>query len=273
MSDLNDLDDQYRRLSALDASRPSEEARRNILAHAAQLAAGHRAKQSRASDRRGSARRRWKPAILGSLLAAGLAGLLITPRFLNDTLPPRPSAPIPSIAMNEPVPVEPPSVQADSAATTDRLAQGSAKTAAPARQRPPSIEAARPRAAESIANYAQSARVAPPPVEQSRDAAAAPSLPAVLDAGTMLRRAAESGDIATLQSLLNEPVDLASRDNDGRTALMLAAIHGQSEAVNVLLAHGADPNAADAQGITPSQAAAKRNYRTIIDALSRAGAH
>jgi len=37
-----------------------------------------------------------------------------------------------------------------------------------------------------------------------------------------------------------------------RTALMLATLSGQARAVDLLLAHGADPNAADAQGVTTS---------------------
>jgi Ankyrin repeats (3 copies) len=288
---MNDLDDQYRRASALDDSRPSEEARRNILAHAAQLAAAHRAKANPGSaDRRVSARQRWKPAIFGSLMAAALAGLLITPRFLNDTRLQQPSSPIPSIVMNEPVAVEPPSSPANAAATTDQLAQSVAKTAAPARQRAPSSESAKSRAAEATANFTQSAPVIRHSEDQLRDAAAAPSISAPrfkptaplaqatstglqsLEAGAALRSAAESGDLAVLQSLLDGPADLGSRDADGRTALMLAAMHGQSDAVNVLLAHGADPNTADAQGVTPLRAATLRNYRTIVDALSRAGA-
>jgi hypothetical protein len=288
---MNDLDDQYRRASALDASRPSEETRRDILAHAAQLAAVHRAKEGAAStDRRAGARHRWKPAVFGSLMAAALAGLLITPRFLRDTLPQQPRSSVPSIAMNESGAVEPPPVQTDTAARADHLAQGTAKTTAPVRQRPPLAESPKTRAAESAANYAQSTSVAPPPQEQARDAAAAPSMSASrftpaspfapaapagspgVNAGAALRSAAESGDIAILQSLLNGPTDLGSRDADGRTALMLAAMHGHSDAVDVLLAHGADPNTADAQGVTPLRAAAMRNYRMGVGTLSHAGA-
>ena len=36
---MNDIDEQYRRASAQDPSQPSESTRRNILAHAAKLAA------------------------------------------------------------------------------------------------------------------------------------------------------------------------------------------------------------------------------------------
>ncbi len=36
---MNDIDDEYRRASAQDPSQPSESTRRNILAHAAEIAA------------------------------------------------------------------------------------------------------------------------------------------------------------------------------------------------------------------------------------------
>jgi len=39
-----------------------------------------------------------------------------------------------------------------------------------------------------------------------------------------------------------------------------------------LLARGADPNAADARGITPLQAAVAGNHPAIVTALQRAGA-
>jgi hypothetical protein len=53
---------------------------------------------------------------------------------------------------------------------------------------------------------------------------------------------------------------------------MLATLHGQADAVTALLAHGADPNAADADGTTPLQAATAGDHQTIVAALRRYGA-
>jgi ankyrin repeat protein len=53
---------------------------------------------------------------------------------------------------------------------------------------------------------------------------------------------------------------------------MIAVLHGQKEAVNVLLAAGADPNAADASGTTPLQAALAGAHSAIAAALEQSGA-
>ena len=58
----------------------------------------------------------------------------------------------------------------------------------------------------------------------------------------------------------------------GRTALMLAVARGHAESVDVLLAHGADPNAVDADGVTPLKAALAADQPAIVAALRRAGA-
>jgi hypothetical protein len=95
-----------------------------------------------------------------------------------------------------------------------------------------------------------------------------------VDPAAELRRAAEIGDVAKLQALLNLQPESAvdARDEDGRTALMLATLHGRAHAVNVLLAHGADPNVADARGTTPLQAALAGHQTAIAAALQLAGA-
>ena len=92
------------------------------------------------------------------------------------------------------------------------------------------------------------------------------------DRTVALQRAAESGDLAGLQLLLEENAPVDARDSSGRTPLMLATLNGQGRAVDALLAHGADPNAADIDGTTPLQAAVAANQPAIAAALRRAGA-
>jgi ankyrin repeat protein len=87
-----------------------------------------------------------------------------------------------------------------------------------------------------------------------------------------LRQAAEIGDIRGLQVQLEDRASIDTRDASGRTALMLAVLHGHGDAVDALLARGADPNAADAQGNTPLQTAEATNQPEVVAALRRAGA-
>jgi hypothetical protein len=88
-----------------------------------------------------------------------------------------------------------------------------------------------------------------------------------------LRSAAESGDLPRLRALLaKRPTDLEARDPAGRSALLLAVLHGQAAAVDALLAAGANPNSAAADGTTPLQAARSAHEASIAAALRRAGA-
>ncbi len=88
----DDIGDQYRRASAMDTSRPSERVRKAVLGHAARLAAQRGAtKHTGPIDiKRTTANRAWwrtRPAIAGTLAAAVLAGLLITPLFIGPDEP------------------------------------------------------------------------------------------------------------------------------------------------------------------------------------------
>jgi hypothetical protein len=110
------------------------------------------------------------------------------------------------------------------------------------------------------------------PAAPAAASAATPSAARAADPGAPLRRAAEVGDLPALQTLLDNKPAIDARDDGGRTALMLATLNGQSRAVNLLLASGADPNAADAQGTTPLQAATAAHQPAIAAALRLAGA-
>ncbi len=94
----DDIDERYRRAAALDPGRPSDAVRRAVLEHAAKLAAerslGRPPAQSAEDipaklgvERSAANQRRWRPAVYGTLAAAGLAGLLIAPQYLPQQAP------------------------------------------------------------------------------------------------------------------------------------------------------------------------------------------
>ena len=62
------------------------------------------------------------------------------------------------------------------------------------------------------------------------------------DAGLLLGNAAAEGSMACLELLLFWGVAVDARNNEGRTALHLAAINGRIEAVRLLLAKQARPS-------------------------------
>ena len=302
----DDVDDQYRRASALDPSRPSEAARRAVLAHAAQLVAKRatRAEGSMIkSTRRAVKQAWWQPAILGTLAAAALAGLVVAPRFLALRSPP--AAATPSAEGSVPNAAPALVAQAPDTRTDERAASAPAvgpestakprastrsadmptgrarpKVNAPASDGPAPVVAETASVAPRARGEAQSTdamvagqRRAPGNTSATTAITAVPRLgAAVTPTDAALRRAAEIGDLSGLKALLEKQADIDSRDALGRTALILATLHGQTNAVAVLLAHGADPNAADADGTTPLQAAKAGDHPAIVAALQRYGA-
>ena len=86
--------------------------------------------------------------------------------------------------------------------------------------------------------------------------------------------AATFGDLDRLAVLAADPDLTGRRSGDGFTVLHLAAFFGQDEAVRLLLARGADP---DARGTgwmtgTPLNAAASARHATVAALLLEAGA-
>ena len=58
-------------------------------------------------------------------------------------------------------------------------------------------------------------------------------------------------DPQTVRALLQGRVDLRARDADGNPALHVAALHGNAEALELLLAAGVDANGTNKFGATP----------------------
>ncbi len=178
--EFDDVDEHYRRVTALEKGGPSESVRRAVLEHAARLAA-----ERAAADRTGGApkskdsapdnvvsigdaKRRtprqtwWRPAAVGTLAAAGLAGLLIAPQFL----PPREAAK--SVSTSAPAAPEPPAPASGGAPVSG----ASTLNAAPAA----TMNAER--AADSVA---RNAPVAEANLAKRQMAPVAPSKPAAQD--------------------------------------------------------------------------------------------
>ncbi|MBC6315007.1 ankyrin repeat domain-containing protein [Listeria grandensis] len=96
--------------------------------------------------------------------------------------------------------------------------------------------------------------------------------------GTALIPAAEKGHLANVRLLLAETeIDVNHVNNPGWTAILEAIVLSngnktQQQIVQALLENGADPNIADANGVTPLQHAKEQNYHAIADMLQAHGA-
>ena len=73
---------------------------------------------------------------------------------------------------------------------------------------------------------------------------------------TALMRAALDGDTETVRALIHQGADINQRDDNGRTALMFAVINMHYETMKVLLEYGADVQARSNEGGTALMAAA-----------------
>jgi hypothetical protein len=277
--EADDADDLYRRASARDESRPSEGVRRRVLDHAAQLAAERAAQISAAKlAATRAANRRWRrPAIFGTLAAAALAGLLVTPRFLTPGAPPPTASQLPSASL-PPQAASPPAAESylQEAQTPAASAPAPQRTPAPTAESAAKNSLSAPKMMGSARSKAAASADVEADARRGQDLAAggatAALAPRASDPAAELRHAAETGDIPRLQILLGRQLAIDARDENGRTALMLAVLRGESRAVDLLLASGADPSAADGRGTTPLQAAIAGNQPAIAAALQRAGA-
>jgi hypothetical protein len=288
----DDLDVAYRQLSQLDPGAPGAATRRAILTHAHKLARKRlqaRAAASKNSWRGFSWRLLGRPAAFGTLAAAIVAGLVIVPRYLLPDLPSvapppidtiieysapatnRPSAPASETA---PVATAEPSQRAAGHAATARSEAGVSAARAAAPPAPVATPGIAPTPAAPVgAMGGRDVHSADTPISNTTTThVAASAAVATTDAAAPFRHAAEVGDLVQLEALSRRQADLNARDGLGRTALMLAVLHHQTAAASALLAYGADPNGADANGVTPLQAARAQNAADLVAALRLYGA-
>ncbi|KAH0559857.1 hypothetical protein GP486_003622 [Trichoglossum hirsutum] len=89
---------------------------------------------------------------------------------------------------------------------------------------------------------------------------------------TPLHLAAERGDEAEMQQLLEKEVDIETEDMEGRTALYMAARGGYEAVVWMLLEKRANAEARTRDGRTPLYAAALGGYEALARMLVKKGA-
>ena len=89
---------------------------------------------------------------------------------------------------------------------------------------------------------------------------------------TALMRAALDGNTQSVKELLDQGADINRRDDSGRTALMFAVINGHYETMKVLLQSGADVNAKSNKEGTPLMGAALSGDLRMVQALLDKGA-
>uniref|UniRef100_A0A0D9V3I5 Potassium channel n=1 Tax=Leersia perrieri TaxID=77586 RepID=A0A0D9V3I5_9ORYZ len=93
-----------------------------------------------------------------------------------------------------------------------------------------------------------------------------------LDLPITLCFAVTRGDDFLLHQLLKRGLDPNESDNDGHTALHIAASKGNEQCVRLLLEYGADPNARDAVGKVPLWEALCEKHSAVIQLLVEGGA-
>jgi ankyrin repeat protein len=90
-------------------------------------------------------------------------------------------------------------------------------------------------------------------------------------AGSEVADAAQKGDQAAVQKLIQQKADVNAAQVDGATALHWAVYRDEPQLADVLIRAGADVKAANSEGVTPLSMAALYGNAAMIDKLIKAG--
>ena len=93
----------------------------------------------------------------------------------------------------------------------------------------------------------------------------------LMEASTLLV-AAQSGSALIMRFLIASRIDVATRSDQGKTALHIAAKKGHVECVQLLLEAGADSEVKDANGNSAIHDAASAGEDAVVKALIKKGA-
>ncbi len=100
-----------------------------------------------------------------------------------------------------------------------------------------------------------------------------PALPSPQRLQELLFDAARMGRVDVIPALLQAGADIEARNEQGHTPLILASYNGHAEATALLLAHGAQVDAADgARGNTALMGTAFKGFDKVAELLLAAGA-
>ena len=84
--------------------------------------------------------------------------------------------------------------------------------------------------------------------------------------------AARSNDVRSIQAYIDQKADLNQKDDRGYTALILATYNQSPEAAELLLSHGASPEAGDGTGRTALMGASFQGDDQCVQLLLKYGA-
>jgi ankyrin repeat protein len=88
----------------------------------------------------------------------------------------------------------------------------------------------------------------------------------------MHRAVMERAKPFVIEFLLDRGLDINARNNQGETALLIAAWNGTDDLVQVLLKRGADPNVKSRKGLSALRVASANGYAGVVKMLLEHGA-